>query len=357
MKTTTKIRNFIALIGLISCYSVFMSCTDSDDIDVSYDTKLSIDLLDITNSFTYQLKNGELNNIPDNQNIEVILCVYEVNTGKIVSIDKQFSLSYNNTLSFNLSISTLGNYKALAITRIVSDNGFSYWEVAYDENIENLKILPSTTNRDFGLSQLLGIGCVEVEPYISTTIPLKPAGGLLIPRIICNEDLTLNYSTLKLTIPKFCGEYRFEKNGNFSYRNIGDVESCVLEIDPREFYIPQYSYLSYHSLYTYKFVPLGYDLYLEIDGTSCNSDYDDLDMEIDLRDSDKKMNTGSEFVWRVEVLEDNPFCVFGEATNKNYQEECENKDYLRGHYFNEYGKGLRCRDTQIGRVQDILYSY
>lgn len=348
---TTIIRNLIALIGFFSCCSVFMSCTDTDNIDVSYDTQLSIDLLDITNSFTYQLNNGELNNLPDNQKIEVILCVYEVNTGKIVSIDKKFALSYNNTLSFNLNISTLGNYKALVITRIVSDDGFAYWEVSYDDNIENLRILPSTTNSDFGLSQLLGMGCVEIEPSISTTIPLKPAGGLIIPRIICNEDLTLNYSSLKLTIPKFCGEYRLDKNGNFSYRNIKDVESCVLEIEPHEFYRP--SYYSYHSLYTYKFVPLGCELKLELNLFSHNSDYNLIDELFDFRDFE--VSPGKEFVFRVETEKGFYSTAFGEATNKRYQEECENKNHLLGSYSNEYGKNLKCVDTQIERIHGVLY--
>lgn len=350
MKTAIH-RYLITLIGIISCYVVPISCTNSDNIDVSYDTQLCIDLLGVTNSFTYQLYNEELNNIPNNQKIEVMLFVYEVKTGEFVYRTKEYASSYNNTIFFYPNISTLGDYKAIVITRIVSNDGFSYWEVTHSGNIENLRIIPNIDSQDFGLSQILGIGTADVKPSKLMSIPVNPAGGLLIPRIICSEDFTVNYDSLKLSIPKFYGEYTFNKDGNYSYRNNKIGESCILEMEPRKFYVE--SWLSYHALYTYKFVPVGCELNIELNSCSPISDNNLMGELFDYRDYE--VNSGKEYVWYVRISNSGFSTILGDATNKDYGEECKNQDALFGYYTNEYGHDLKCRDTQIGRIQGILY--
>jgi lipoprotein len=349
MKTTIT-RNVIAILGILLPLLSFSSCTDKEEVDVSYNTQIKIDLSEIVKPYTYQLHENELNTLPDHSKLEVALMMYNRSTGELAYQNIKSYPSYSTIANFNLNVSTVGTYQAIVITRVVSDEGVSYWDISGIDNLNTLRIRPNYESSDFGMSQIIGIGTIPIWPSGIRVIPVKAAGALLIPRVKCHTDLTTNHTSVKLTISNCNGEYVFDEKGNYSFTNIKEESTCVMEFDPRIFYHhPQYSY---HTLYTYKFIPDGCILKVKMECIGTREEFSKT--ELFDRD-DSQVTQGNEYVLKLEIGPYYIMSAFGDATGKNYIEEKKAGDDVFGVYTNDYGTSLSTIDTHIGRFGNHTY--
>ena len=335
--------------GMMFCFS---SCSNQNDIEISYATQLDINLSSVTNNYTYQLYECELNNLPENNKLEVTLLIYNGLTGELVYKELKYVFNYLYKLSFDLQVNTQDIYKAIVITRVVSNDKFSYWEISDVENINSLKIKPNINNSDFGVSQIVGIGFATVKPSERQSISVNPAGALLIPRIICNDPLATEITSVKLNMMKYNGEYRFDKDGDYSFHRTEDASSCIMEFDPRIFHVGHI--YSNHAVYTYKFIPIGCEFLFNIELSGENNI--SFTEQYDYREY--KIIQGNEYVFRFDFGSSGYSSLLGDATGKNYYIECDKNNFIFGKYYNSFTDesiNTLCINTQIGRIQNKSY--
>lgn len=343
MKTNSIIYIFVFL-------NLFFlsSCSNSDYVDIKHPTEFEIDLIPVVDVFTYQLSTDELKTLPPSCELEVMLLLYNNSTGDLSYQESARFTSYSNIARFKTDVSTIDNYTALVVTRVITKKGTLYWSLSNEENIKTLRITPNTSTNDYGSAQILGLGSSKIISGKSNEIKVGPAGGIYIPRVKCDEQFTTLYEKFKVWFPKYGGEYVFDNDGRYRYLNNTTAANVAIELDPKDYFIdPSYSY---YALYTYKFVPIQTEFILNSIITQNNEDE-----YIEVARSEFTWEISSEYVQLYSMGRYAVFTGLGSATAKNYKEECDKNDYVLGHIYNSSSHNILSIDTQINKIDGVIY--
>lgn len=182
------------LLGLLVLMTTFVSCTDQEDIEIAYQTDMSITASHIFDSYRTVL--GDEFNMKGTNNgdwdLNLHAFVYDNNGILVKKAEEQYP-NLTNTLNFDLDLLP-GKYSVVAIaefTGTFAGHDYKFWNISNEENLTDLNIVESETifNSPF---ETLGITSKEFEIGNSVeniTIDVKPVTGLL-QTIIWDDDLT-----------------------------------------------------------------------------------------------------------------------------------------------------------------------
>lgn len=182
------------LLGLLVLVTAFTSCTDQEDIEIAYQTNLSITASHLFDSYSTVL--GDEFNMKGTNNgnwdLNLHAFIYDNNGMLVKKVEEQYS-SLTSTLNLNMDLLP-GKYSVVAIaefTGTFAGNDYKFWNISGEENLTDLEIVESETicNSPF---ETLGITSKEFEignSIENVSIDIKPVTGLL-QTIIWDNDLT-----------------------------------------------------------------------------------------------------------------------------------------------------------------------
>ncbi|MBD8039972.1 FimB/Mfa2 family fimbrial subunit [Phocaeicola sp. Sa1CVN1] len=180
--------------GLLAIVAVFVSCTDQEEIEIAYQTNMSITASHIFDDFSTVLGDEfEMQGTNYGEwDLNLHAFIYDINGNLVQSNEAQYS-SLENALVFDLDLLP-GKYSVIAIaefTGIVQGQNYKFWNISNAENLNDLNIVESSTicNSPF---ETLGITSKEFEigeHVENITIDIKPVTGLL-QVIIWDDDFT-----------------------------------------------------------------------------------------------------------------------------------------------------------------------
>ena len=180
------------ILGFLAFMMAFVSCTDQEDIEIAYQSNLSITASHIFDSYTTVL-GDEFNMQGTNYgdwHLNLHAFVYDNNGLLIKKVDEQYS-ELTNILNVNLDLLP-GSYSIIAIaefTGIYNGQNYKFWNISGEDNLNDLEITESSTicNSPF---ETLGITTREFQIGDNTEsilIDIAPVTGLL-QTIIWDDD-------------------------------------------------------------------------------------------------------------------------------------------------------------------------
>ena len=182
------------LLGLIVLMTTFSSCTDQEDIEIAYQTDMSITASHLFDSYTKVL--GDEFNMKGTNNgdwdINLHALIYDQNGDLIKKVEEKYP-NLENVMKINLDLLP-GKYSVVAIadfTGVFAGNNYKFWNISNETCLQDLNIVESETicNSPF---ETLGITSREFEignRVENLSIDIKPVTGLL-QTIIWDDDLT-----------------------------------------------------------------------------------------------------------------------------------------------------------------------
>ena len=182
------------LLGLLVLMTTFVSCTDQEDIEIAYQTDMSITASHIFDSYTTVL--GDEFNMKGTNNgdwdLNIHAFIYDENGILVKKVEEQYP-NLTSTLNFDLDLLP-GKYSVVAIaefTGTFAGHNYKFWNISNEENLTDLNIVESETicNSPF---ETLGITSKEFvigDRIESVSIDIKPVTGLL-QTIIWDDDFT-----------------------------------------------------------------------------------------------------------------------------------------------------------------------
>ena len=182
------------LFGLLALLTTFVSCTDQEDIEIAYQTDMTITASHIFDSFKTVL--GDEFNMKGTNNgdwdVNLHAFIYDNNGILIKKVEEKYP-DLSSTMSVNLDLLP-GKYSVVAIaefTGTFAGTSYKFWNISNEDNLNDLKVVESSTicNSPF---ETLGISSEEFEigdRVKSISVDIKPVTGLL-QTIIWDDDLT-----------------------------------------------------------------------------------------------------------------------------------------------------------------------
>lgn len=131
-----------ALVTILS----FSSCTDQEDIDIDYDTKIVVGASHIFEKFHAVFpEDFEMDSYNKNWQLGLHLFIYN-DEGILVDSNEDSGNQLTFKLSHELKLSP-GNYKVVAIAEfhMPEGNGDDFWSISGKENLKDLKITESSS--------------------------------------------------------------------------------------------------------------------------------------------------------------------------------------------------------------------
>lgn len=182
------------LLGFLVLMTTIISCTDHENIEIAYQTDMSITASHIFDSFTTVLGDEFIMKGTNNGDWDLNLhaFIYDNNGILVQKVEEQYP---NLTSTMNFDIDLLpGRYYVVAIaefTGTFAGQDYKFWNISNEENLTDLNIIESETicNSPF---ETLGITSKEFEIGDRTEniiIDVKPVTGLL-QTIIWDDDFT-----------------------------------------------------------------------------------------------------------------------------------------------------------------------
>ena len=151
--------------GLLIIVGAFVSCTDQEEIEIAYQTNMSITASHIFDDFSTVLGDEfEMQGTNYGEwDLNLHAFIYDINGNLVQSNEAQYS-SLENALVFDLDLLP-GKYSVIAIaefTGIVQGQNYKFWNISNAENLNDLNIVESSTicNSPF---ETLGITSKEFE--------------------------------------------------------------------------------------------------------------------------------------------------------------------------------------------------
>ncbi|MDR1257810.1 MAG: hypothetical protein LBK65_00820 [Tannerellaceae bacterium] len=172
----------IALTGILLLS--FASCDgDKKDVDIKYELKVSIDVLDVVKNLK-DLDNAELfpnGVIDDGSHVRVKLFIFGED-GSLISEDTQIIDDFSKKSQMTKSMYP-GNYTLVASADIVENDGdeieFQCWEFRNTSSLRNFRIVDLGKRgheyKAIGVSQ----NTVEISKSLSTDIRVQPLGAMV----------------------------------------------------------------------------------------------------------------------------------------------------------------------------------
>lgn len=182
------------LLGLIVLMTAFSSCTDQEDIEIAYQTDMTITASHIFDSYTKVL--GDEFNMKGTNNgdwdINLHAFIYDQNGNLIKKVEEKYP-NLESVMKVDLDLLP-GKYSVVAIadfTGSFAGSNYKFWNISNETCLQDLNIVESETicNSPF---ETLGITSREFEIgncVENLSIDIKPVTGLL-QTIIWDDDLT-----------------------------------------------------------------------------------------------------------------------------------------------------------------------
>lgn len=208
------------LVGAITSVVSFSSCTDHEEIDITYGSTVTVTAAHIFDSFQSE-NSSDFSNL-DGWKIQVYTFVYD-NTGKVVK--KAGGLSENLKAGFKLKMDLApGTYKIISIASFENQD-IKYWKVSNIDDINTLTIHEIEENPFGSPYETLG---VDVRDFvidgksIDEEIFIKPVTALV----------QMEFHMRKI-IEKYDGTYGFKQEyhrwiNTFQFSAINQKTNCNL---------------------------------------------------------------------------------------------------------------------------------
>lgn len=235
-----------ALLGVIMMLFSLSSCTDQYDVDIKYESGITVSAAHIFDSFQ-SVKKGDfdLSKYPGWQ-IDLSVFIYD-DSGKLIDKVSQQSNSISDILRHELELPS-GKYKAISIARFGKGSEY-FWIIENPENLSTFIIEEAKESYNQFVFETLGIDVREIivenqPPKINIEVP--PVTGLL-QIIFYGRDMTgygkNGYSEMSpyckevnIWAPRLMQQVRFT-DGVISYEyGIQNEEYRIGQFTPQRYY-------------------------------------------------------------------------------------------------------------------------
>ena len=128
------------ILGFLALIATFVSCTDQDDIELTYKTEAGITAAHIFDDYE-QFQMGDFDMSTDGWKLNLLVLVYDVN-GYLVDKSEKLCNSLSETLSYAPSL-TPGEYTVISIADFrdgLGGEGYKFWNIENESNIQDLSI-------------------------------------------------------------------------------------------------------------------------------------------------------------------------------------------------------------------------
>ena len=169
------------ILGFLALIATFVSCTDQDDIKLTYKTEAGITAAHIFDDYE-QFQMGDFDMSTDGWKLNLLVLVYDVN-GYLVDKSEKLCNSLSETLSYAPSL-TPGEYTVISIADFrdgLGGEGYKFWNIENESNIQDLSI---TENDSYFpvVFETLGIDIQKIEitnASKSIVADIKPVTSLV----------------------------------------------------------------------------------------------------------------------------------------------------------------------------------
>ena len=169
------------ILGFLALIATFVSCTDQDDIELTYKTEVGITAAHIFDDYE-QFQMGDFDMSTDGWKLNLLVLVYDVN-GYLVDKSEKLCNSLSETLSYAPSL-TPGEYTVISIADFrdgLGGEGYKFWNIENESNIQDLSI---TENDSYFpvVFETLGIDIQKIEitnASKSIVADIKPVTSLV----------------------------------------------------------------------------------------------------------------------------------------------------------------------------------
>ena len=169
------------ILGFLALMATFVSCTDQDDIKLTYKTEAGVTAAHIFDDYE-QFQMGDFDMSTDGWKLNLLVLVYDVN-GYLVDKSEKLCNSLSETLSYAPSL-TPGEYTVISIADFrdgLGGEGYKFWNIENESNIQDLSI---TENDSYFpvVFETLGIDIQKIEitnASKSIVADIKPVTSLV----------------------------------------------------------------------------------------------------------------------------------------------------------------------------------
>lgn len=192
MKTIIN-KYLVALIGLIISMGVFSSCTDQEDINISYESSINVSAAHIFESFQSTMDDDfKMDGVAGKWNLNLHMFIYDV-SGTLVDKAEASYTSLTSTLTYEISLDP-GKYTIVSIAEFDGTyNGtqYKFWNISNEQHLNELMIQESETVCSSAMETLgIDVETLEVSNISqSVNIDIKPVTGL-VEMIIWDDDFS-----------------------------------------------------------------------------------------------------------------------------------------------------------------------
>ncbi len=169
------------LFGLIALVATFTSCTDQEDIELTYKTEVGVTAAHIFDDYE-QFQTGDFDMSIDGWKLNLLVLVYDAN-GHLVDKSEKLCNSLSETLSYTPFLAP-GEYTVISIADFregLGGTGYKFWYIENESNIQDLSI---TENDSYFpvVFETLGVDVQKIEITNASeaiVADIKPVTGLV----------------------------------------------------------------------------------------------------------------------------------------------------------------------------------
>ncbi len=150
------------LLGLFVLMAAFVSCTDQEDIEITYESKMGITAAHIFDDYE-QFQVGDFDMSKDGWKLNLLALVYD-ESGKLVDKTEKLCNSLSESLDYTPYLAP-GNYTVVSIADFrdgLGGAGYKFWNIENESNIQDLSI---TENDSYFpvVFETLGVNVQKIE--------------------------------------------------------------------------------------------------------------------------------------------------------------------------------------------------
>ncbi len=169
------------LLGLLVLMTTIVSCTDQEDIEITYQSEMGITAAHIFDDYE-QFQVGDFDMSKDGWKLNLQVLVYD-ESGKLVDKAEKLCNSLSESLNYAPYLAP-GNYTVVSIADFregLGGTGYKFWNIENETNIQDLSI---TENDSYFpvVFETLGIDVQKIEitnAYKSIMADIKPVTSLV----------------------------------------------------------------------------------------------------------------------------------------------------------------------------------
>ncbi len=186
-------KYLVTLFGVLMTILSFTSCTDQDDVEISYGTTLNVTAAHIFDSFYKTMEDDfSLNGSAGTWTLNLHSYIYDSN-GELIDMCEESSNDLSKTMTHELKLDP-GKYTIISVAEFDGTYGgvhYKFWNISNESKLSELQIQESETVCSSAM-ETLGINTYEFEVADRTQnieIDIKPVTGL-VEMIIWDNDFS-----------------------------------------------------------------------------------------------------------------------------------------------------------------------